>query len=230
MANVNLVDIIEFDLGTRHVPFDEALALQRSIHSEVSNGTREPTLILLEHQPIYTIGVRSREHELPPAHLPQTRVDRGGKVTWHGPGQLVAYPIVPLGEPLDVVAYIRALELAVVQTCADFALDAQLVPGRSGVWLPHVPSQDSNVDSVLSGSPAKVCAVGARVQQRVTLHGLALNCSNSLEPYTAIIPCGITDASVTTLSSATHQTITPQSAAESLTHNIVGNLKELGIS
>lgn len=223
MTNVNTVDIIELELGTRHVPFNEVLNLQRSIHLDVVNGVRDSTIVLVEHDPIYTIGVRSRENELPSPHLPQARVDRGGKVTWHGPGQLVAYPIVALPKPLDVIAYIRALELAVVQTCLDFEVAAEQIDGRSGVWIRNT-SHGS-----LTWATAKVCAIGARISQGVSLHGLALNCSNSLEPFAEIIPCGITDAGVTTLSRIAEMEVTPQAAADSLVHNLSACLTELGI-
>lgn len=217
------VDIIELGLGARHIPFIEALELQRTIHGEVAAGTRNPTIILLEHAPVYTAGVRTRSHELPTEGLTAIPVDRGGKVTWHGPGQLVAYPIIPLNTPLDVIEYVRTLELAVIETCRDFELATLQIPGRSGVWVPPVG------DSPILQPAAKICAIGARVAQNVTLHGLALNCSNSLEPFKAIIPCGITDAGVTSLSEATNSTITPLTARAALTHHLVEKFKELGI-
>lgn len=223
MTTVNKVDIIELDLGARHTPFNEALELQRTIHSEVAAGTRNPTIILVEHEPVYTAGVRTRSHELPAGGLNAVPVDRGGKVTWHGPGQLVAYPIVPLNTPLNVVEYVRTLELAVIETCLDFELTTLQIPGRSGVWVPP------GSESPFPHAAAKVCAIGARVAQNVTLHGLALNCSNSLEPFKAIIPCGITDAGVTSLSEATNSTITPLTARAALTHHLVEKFKELGI-
>jgi lipoyl(octanoyl) transferase len=147
-------------------------------------------------------------------------VDRGGKITWHGPGQLVIYPIVPLPQPLDVIAYVRALEQSVIETCANFGVTAQQVTGRSGVW--HQPNPQIS-------SPNKLCAIGVRVAQDTTLHGLALNCNNDLTPFTHITPCGISDAGVTTLSHAAGTTITPTMVSEPLTDRLVVNFKELGI-
>lgn len=148
------------------------------------------TLLLLEHQPVYTAGKRTEPHERPVDGTPVVDTDRGGKITWHGPGQLVGYPIIGLAEPLDVVNFVRRLEESLITVCAGFGLEAGQVEGRSGVWLP--PDH---------GRPArKVAAIGIRVARGVTLHGFALNCDCDLGAFSAIVPCGITDAGVTSLS------------------------------
>lgn len=147
------------------------------------------TLLLLEHPPVYTAGKRTESHERPVDSIPVVDTDRGGKITWHGPGQLVGYPIVGLGEQLDVVNYVRRLEQSLIAVCSELGLDAGRVEGRSGVWLPPA-----------GGQPArKIAAIGVRVARGVTLHGFALNCDCDLGAFSAIVPCGITDAAVTSL-------------------------------
>jgi lipoyl(octanoyl) transferase len=147
------------------------------------------TLLLLEHPPVYTAGRRTESHERPVDNIPVVDTDRGGKITWHGPGQLVGYPIVGLGEQLDVVNYVRRLEQSLIAVCSELGLDAGRVEGRSGVWLPPA-----------AGRPArKIGAIGVRVARGVTLHGFALNCDCDLGAFSAIVPCGITDAGVTSL-------------------------------
>jgi lipoyl(octanoyl) transferase len=148
------------------------------------------TLLLLEHPAVYTAGRRTEPHERPVDGTPVIDTDRGGKITWHGPGQLVGYPIIGLAEPLDVVNYVRRLEEALLKVCADLGVDAIRVPGRSGVW---VPGTDGRPDR-------KVAAIGVRVSRATTLHGFALNCDCDLDAFGAIVPCGISDAGVTSLS------------------------------
>ncbi|OBJ10632.1 lipoate-protein ligase B [Mycobacterium sp. 1165196.3] len=148
------------------------------------------TLLLLEHPAVYTAGRRTEPHERPVDGTPVVDTDRGGKITWHGPGQLVGYPIIGLAEPLDVVNYVRRLEEALLKVCADLGVDAVRVPGRSGVW---VPGTDGRPDR-------KVAAIGVRVSRATTLHGFALNCDCDLDAFGAIVPCGISDAGVTSLS------------------------------
>ncbi len=214
------METISLGLGTTLTAFNDALGFQRRIHSDVADRTRPPTLILVEHEPVYTAGRRTRAAEYPQPPLTAVDVDRGGKITWHGPGQLVIYPIIPLPQPLDVIAYVRALEQSVIETCANFGVTTKRVEGRSGVWhQPNVPETPPN----------KLCAIGVRVAQNTTLHGLALNCNNDLTPFTHITPCGISDAGVTTLSRAAGTTITPTMVSEVLTDRLVVNFKELGI-
>ncbi|WP_435300269.1 lipoyl(octanoyl) transferase LipB [Timonella sp. A28] len=213
------MEFLDLGVGTRTSAFVETLELQRTLHSDVAAGIRPNTIIFVEHASVYTAGRRTRKHEYPQnTHV--IDIDRGGKITWHGPGQLVAYPIVRLPEPLDVVAYVRTLEQAVMNVCSDFSLNTHRVTDRSGVWhrSPTLPHDN------------KICALGVRVSQGVTMHGLALNCSNSLEPFNAITPCGISDAGVTTLSTETSSLITPAQALASLEYHLTEQLKELGVS
>ncbi|MDN6387735.1 MAG: lipoyl(octanoyl) transferase LipB [Corynebacterium sp.] len=160
-----------------------------------ADGEIEETVRLLQHPPTYTAGKRTQPEDLPTNGLPVVDVDRGGRITWHGPGQLVAYPIVKLADPIDVVDYVRRIEEAVLATCREVGLEnAGRVPGRSGVWLPAGLRRGELVPA------RKVAAVGIRVTRGVTMHGVALNCDNTLEYYDHIVPCGLADTGVTTLS------------------------------
>jgi len=167
------------------VPYDEAWRLQQSVHADVVAGGDDVAL-LLEHEPIYTAGKRTEAEERPQDGTPVIDVDRGGKITWHGPGQLTGYPIVRLADPVDVVAYVRALEQVLIDTCAILGLPTTRVEGRSGVWT--------------TDGARKVAAIGIRVARGVTMHGFALNGDPDLTAYDRIVPCGITDATVTSLS------------------------------
>ena len=171
------------------IDYLDAWQLQRELaDARVAGGL--DTLLLLEHAAVYTAGSRTQAHERPPTDIPVIDTDRGGKITWHGPGQLVGYPVIGLAEPLDVVNYVRRLEQSLISVCADLGLGAGRVAGRSGVWLP--PG---------AGRPArKIAAIGIRVARGTTLHGFALNCDCDLDAYSAIVPCGIPDAGVTSLS------------------------------
>jgi len=167
------------------MPYAEARRLQQLVHNEVVAGGDDVTL-LLEHEPVYTAGKRTEAEERPQDGTPVVDVDRGGKITWHGPGQLTGYPIVRLADPVDVVAYVRALEQVLIDTCAVLGLSTTRVEGRSGVWT--------------TDAARKVAAIGIRVARGVTMHGFALNCDPDLRAYDRIVPCGITDATVTSLS------------------------------
>jgi lipoyl(octanoyl) transferase len=170
--------------------YQQAWDLQRALHARRVAGEIPDTLLLLEHPSVYTAGKRTEPHERPFDGTPVIDVDRGGKITWHGPGQLVGYPIVALPDPVDVVAYVRRLEAALIQVCTGLGLSAGRVEGRSGVWFPAD-----------SGRPErKVAAIGVRVARGVTMHGFALNCDPDLSFFTNMIPCGIADAGVTSLS------------------------------
>jgi len=184
------------------VPYLDGLALQRTIHKEVVQGTRPDTCILLEHEGVYTAGKRTEDSERPDDGTEVIDVDRGGKITWHGPGQLVGYPIMRLPNPIDVVGYVRWLEQILIDICADFGLETERVEGRSGVWAP------------VGGTHLKIAAIGIRVADHTTMHGFALNCSNSLDPYETIIACGIKDAGTGTISALTGKLVTPAMAAE----------------
>ena len=190
-------------LAPNYVSYETGLELQNSIHAEVAHGTRENTVILLEHDPVYTAGKRTEGEELPQDGTPVIETNRGGKITWHGPGQLVGYPIMQLPRPIDVVGYVRWLEQVLIDTIADFGLATERVEGRSGVWAPQP-----------DGSHLKVAAIGIRVAEHTTMHGFALNCNNSLQPYETIIACGIKDAGTSTLSELLGKEITPAMAAE----------------
>ncbi len=169
--------------------YEQAWQWQRQLHAQRVAGEIDDTALLLEHPPVYTAGRRTEAWERPVDGTPVIDVDRGGKITWHGPGQLVGYPIVELPNPVDVVAYVRRMEEVLIEVCAELGLRAGQVAGRSGVWL---PADDR-------GPERKVAAIGIRVAQGVTLHGFALNCNPDLSWFGRIVPCGIADAGVTSL-------------------------------
>jgi lipoyl(octanoyl) transferase len=182
-----------FAFGSSLVGYVEGWELQRRVHARRVADEVPDCCLLLEHEPVYTAGKRTAASDRPfgDPGAPVIDVDRGGKITWHGPGQLTGYPIIRLREPLDVVAYVRALEEAMIATCADFGVTAERVAGRSGAWIP----------GGREGWPdRKVGAIGARVAKGVTMHGFALNCDCDLFWYDRIVPCGIRDAGVTSLS------------------------------
>lgn len=173
-------------LGT--VEYQVALEMQRSIHAEVASGVRRNTLLLLEHPSTYTAGKRTLSEEKPTDGTPVIDVDRGGKITWHGPGQLVGYPIIKLANPHELVGFVREIEAALIDLCTHFGLTTTRIAGRSGVWI-----QDSRGER-------KMAAIGIRVASGVTMHGFALNVNPDLTAFSKIIPCGISDAEVTSLS------------------------------
>jgi lipoyl(octanoyl) transferase len=271
---------IRAGFGAGALAYEEALDLQRQLHARRVSGQIPDTCLLLEHQPVYTAGKRTNPEDRPIADpgAPVIEVDRGGKITWHGPGQLVGYPIIALDEPVDVISYVRAVEQALIRACADVGLATTRVEGRSGVWIPSssagVPGWDGAGDRVPSpgaglppanggphapgnglesaggfvwfrgpGSPGngpgaptnglgapgdglqvpgaalesprgglardrKVGAIGIRVARGVTMHGFALNCSNDLSWFDRIVPCGISDAGVTSLSAELGRQVT----------------------
>jgi lipoyl(octanoyl) transferase len=180
------------------VDYEQAWARQRQVHADVVAGARPDTVLLLEHSAVYTAGKRTEPHERPDDGTPVIDVDRGGKITWHGPGQLVGYPIVRLPSPVDVVAHVRRLEDMMIGVCADLGLRATRVEGRSGVWV----TRDER------GPDRKVGAIGIRVSQDVTMHGFALNCDCDLGWAAPIIPCGIADAGVTSLTAELGRAVT----------------------
>jgi lipoyl(octanoyl) transferase len=178
------------------VEYTEAWDRQREIHTAVVAGDQADTTLLLQHPPVFTAGKRTEDWERPFDGTPVIDVDRGGKITWHGPGQLVGYPILKLADPIDVVAYVRRMEGVLIATCTELGLQAGRVEGRSGVWV-----------SDAKGT-RKVAAIGIRVAQGVTLHGFALNCNPDLSWFSRIVACGITDAGVTSLSEELGREIT----------------------
>lgn len=190
----------EFSLPPGPVEYHAAWDLQRRIHAEVVAGHRPPTLLLLEHQPVFTAGKLTADHERPRDGAPVVDIDRGGKLTWHGPQQLVGYPIVPLPVPIDVVGFVRALEQTLIEVCSSVGVRAISVPGRSGVWVkdPIEPAEHAGLAE--HTGERKLAAIGLRVSRRATMHGFALNCDNDLSWASTVIPCGIDDAGVSTLS------------------------------
>jgi lipoyl(octanoyl) transferase len=167
--------------------YDEALQLQRKIHTEVVAGSSPNTLILLEHPSVYTAGKRTQDFEKPTDGTPVINVDRGGRITWHGPGQLVGYPIVKLLKPTELVGFVRTLESALIKVCAEFGINAIRIDDRSGVWIHDIKGD------------RKIAAIGIRVASGVTMHGFALNVSPDLSAFGQIVPCGIDDADVTSM-------------------------------
>lgn len=182
------------------VEYRDAWQRQRDLHERVVAGAAPDTVLLLEHPSVYTAGKRTQPWDRPTDGTEVIDVDRGGRITWHGPGQLVGYPILRLAEPIDVVAYIRRIESLLIDVCAEFGLTAQRIDtaGYSGVW---VPADDR-------GPARKVAAIGARVARGVTLHGFALNCDCDLRAYDRIVPCGIADAGVTSISAELGRPVT----------------------
>jgi lipoyl(octanoyl) transferase len=157
------------------------------LHGEIAEGQRENTLVLVEHPSVYTAGKRTQDNERPDDGTPVIDVDRGGKITWHGLGQLVGYPIIRLAKPTELVGFVREIETGLIATCLELGLATTRVEGRSGVWV------------VDEKGERKIAAIGIRVARGVTMHGFALNVEPDLSPFEAIIPCGIEDAAVTSL-------------------------------
>jgi len=198
-----MVDFVDTGLSANSVPYSTALEQQRAVHAAVASGRARDTVILLEHPSVYTAGKRTEPHERPVDGTAVIDVDRGGKITWHGPGQLVGYPIVKLADPIDVVAYVRRLEGMLIDVLAELGVPGVRVEGRSGVWL---------VDE-RRPTGEKIAAIGIRVADGVTMHGFALNCSNGFEAYDTIVACGIADAGVTSITRELGRTVTPSDVA-----------------
>jgi len=191
-ATINAVRVP--GLADYHELWDE----QKRLHQAVVDGSGPETVLLLEHVSVYTAGKRTNSWDRPMDGTPVVEVDRGGRITWHGPGQIVGYPILRLSDPIDVVAYVRRVEQVLIDVCAEVGLTTTRVDGRSGVW---VPADDRGPDR-------KVAAIGVRVARGVTLHGFALNCDCDLRAYDRIVPCGIADAGVTSLSAELGRDVT----------------------
>ncbi|GAA2443364.1 lipoyl(octanoyl) transferase LipB [Streptomyces macrosporus] len=220
---------VHLGFGENAVEYLAAWRKQREVHAARVADEIPDTCLLLEHQPVYTAGRRTEESERPLDGTPVVDVDRGGKITWHGPGQLVGYPIVRLPDPVDVIAHVRRLEEAMIRTCAEFGLETTRIEGRSGVWVLGDPKQkpdlgglrldfdpalreEGEYDARLRGpeyAPSnagqrgedrKLGAIGVRVAKGVTMHGFALTCDSDTTWFDRIVPCGIRDAGVTSLS------------------------------
>jgi lipoyl(octanoyl) transferase len=225
---------VPLGVGERTIPYQEALDEQLRLHALRVADEIPDTVLLLEHQPVYTAGRRTRPEDRPLDGTPVVEVTRGGEITWHGPGQLVGYPIIKLAEPMDVVAYVRRLEEALIHACSEFGVEGNRVEGRSGVWklgqeIPGARVDESQVVNIGAltlrmgaklgldprmagpeyapsnagqrGADRKLAAIGVRVSRGVTMHGFALNCNPDLTWFDRIVPCGIRDAGVASLSS-----------------------------
>ena len=193
-----MTEFVVAGLSANSVPYLEALDQQRAMHAAVVAGLAPDTVILLEHPSVYTAGKRTEASERPIDGTPVIDVDRGGKITWHGPGQLVGYPIMRLPDPIDVVGYVRKLEGILIDVLAELDVVSGRIDGRSGVWISHY------------GRDEKIAAIGIRVAEGVTMHGFALNCSNEFDAYDKIIACGIRDAGVTSISRVLGRIVTPE--------------------
>jgi len=189
--------------------------MQRTIHEEVASGSRPNTLLLLEHPSVYTAGRRTEDGERPADGTPVIDVDRGGRITWHGPGQLVGYPIVKLQKPTELVGFVREIEAALIRVCDDLGVAAVRIQGRSGVWI-----QDERGDR-------KIAAIGIRVAKGVTMHGFAFNVNPDLSAFGKIVPCGIADADVTSLEIELGRSITIDEVAPLIDRHILESLKKV---
>jgi lipoyl(octanoyl) transferase len=195
--------------------YQKAWDFQRTIHEEVTSGSRPNTLLLLEHPSVYTAGRRTEDAERPADGTPVIDVDRGGRITWHGPGQLVGYPIVKLQKPTELVGFVREIEAALIRVCDDLGVATVRIEGRSGVWI-----QDERGDR-------KIAAIGIRVAKGVTMHGFALNVNPDLAAFGQIVPCGIADADVTSLEIELGRSITIEEVVPLIERHILESLKKV---
>ena len=202
---------------SRHglVDYQKAWESQKAIHQDVADGRRPNTLLLLEHPSVFTAGRRTEESEKPSDGTPVIDVDRGGRITWHGPGQLVGYPIVKLINPTELVGFVREIEFGLIGVCSDLGLSTERIDGRSGVWV-----RDSAGDR-------KIAAIGVRVAKGVTMHGFALNVNPDLSSFKTIIPCGIADAGVTSLEIELKRSISIDEVAPLVERHIFESLKRV---
>jgi len=195
--------------------YEQAWELQRTLHAEVAAGTRPNVLLLLEHPSVYTAGRRTEAFERPSDGSKVIEVDRGGRITWHGPGQLVGYPIVKLLEPTEVVGFVREIESALINVCSDLGVSTLRIEGRSGVWV--VDSQGDR----------KIAAIGVRVAKGVTMHGFSLNVNPDLTAYDQIVACGIRDAQVTSLQKELGREITIEEITEIVETHVLKSLRKV---
>lgn len=193
------LEFTQLGLAPDFVDYPHTWDLQREIHENVLAGKAPSTVLLLEHSAVYTAGKLTEDHERPFDGTPVVAVDRGGKLTWHGPGQLVGYPIIKLKNKAGIRDYVERLEAVIIAVLADYGIAAVRIKGRAGVWI---TADDKGPDR-------KIAAIGIRVHQGVTMHGFAINCNNDLAPYAQIIACGITDAGVTTIAQETGRDVAP---------------------
>ena len=200
-ADASTVAVVDW-LG-QLTDYESAWAAQREVHAAVVAGQNPGTLLLVEHPSVFTAGKRTQPSDRPWDGSPVIEVDRGGRITWHGPGQIVGYPIVRLPSPVDVMEFVHRLEQAIMDVCAEYGIDTMRVDDRTGVWVPA----DTH------GPARKIAAIGVRVAKGVTMHGFALNCNCDLSAYSRIVPCGISDAGVTSLSQELQRDVTIEEVA-----------------
>jgi lipoyl(octanoyl) transferase len=194
------------------VNYLDALEMQRDFHEKISSNRTENTILLLQHPSVFTAGKRTLDEERPQDGAEVIDVDRGGKITWHGPGQIVGYPIMRLAKPTELVGFVRELEDILIDTCSELGLQVQRIEGRSGVWM---------IDEI---NPRKIAAIGIRVAKGTTMHGFALNVNPNLEAFSQIIPCGIADADVTSMAKELKRDISPEEVLPILERNLLAKL------
>lgn len=196
----------------KHLAYGDALEIQEQTHEQVSSGQIPNTLLFVEHPSVFTAGKRTLANERPQDGTAVIDVNRGGKITWHGPGQIVGYPIVRLAKPTELVGFVREIESALIETCDEFGLQVQRIKGRSGVWI----KDDVN--------PRKIAAIGIRVAKGTTMHGFALNVNPDLSAFSQIIPCGIADAEVTSMAKELKREISASEVMPVLERNLLSTL------
>lgn len=211
------LEFSQLGLDPDFVDYTRGWDIQRELHGRVLAGTAASTVLLLEHAAVYTAGKRTEDHERPFDGTPVVPVDRGGKLTWHGPGQLVGYPVIKLRNPAGIRDYVERLEAVIIAVLADYGIEAVRIKGRAGVWI----EQDEK------GPARKIAAIGIRVHEGVTMHGFAINCNNDLAPYAQIIACGITDAGVTTISQETGRDVAPADLVSRIIEELRNNEEAL---
>ncbi|MCB5291873.1 lipoyl(octanoyl) transferase LipB [Arthrobacter sp. SO3] len=211
------LEFSQLGLAPEFVEYTHGWDIQRELHERVLAGTAPSTVLLLEHAAVYTAGKRTEDHERPFDGTPVVPVDRGGKLTWHGPGQLVGYPIIKLRNKAGIRDYVERLEAVIIAVLADYDIEAVRIKGRAGVWI----DQDEK------GPARKIAAIGIRVHEGVTMHGFAINCNNDLAPYGQIIACGITDAGVTTISQETGRDVAPADLVSRIIEELRNNEEAL---
>lgn len=215
-AAQHTVQVVTAGFAPDLVPYAEGLRLQQEAADAIRERGDRGILLLLEHEAVYTAGRRALPEEYPRDGTPVVPVDRGGKVTWHGPGQLVAYPVVRLRNTLAVVDFVRSLEAVIIATIGEFGITGSRIDGRAGVWV-----------DACGPTPAKIAQIGIHTSDGIVTHGLAINCSNDLAPFENFVPCGITDADVTTLSRLAGRLITPGDVAPFLHARLTAAIEEL---
>ncbi|WP_427008071.1 lipoyl(octanoyl) transferase LipB [Pseudarthrobacter sp. H2] len=211
------LEFTQLGLAPEFVDYTRGWEIQRELHEKVLAGTAPSTVLLLEHAAVYTAGKRTEDHERPFDGTPVVAVDRGGKLTWHGPGQLVGYPIIKLRNPAGIRDYVERLEAVIIAVLADYGITGVRIKGRAGVWI----------DEDDKGPARKIAAIGIRVHEGTTMHGFAINCNNDLGPYAQIIACGITDAGVTTIARELGRDVTPADLVERITQELRNNEEAL---